>query len=185
MLEEEAKRRSLFHRRLHTDLAYHCHHMQLVAEDYRSSIGHLSPAASSTVSFHSALKWATVDTASLDAEYWVNNLISPVLFAAVFLSLCNLNAGNGEEASIDTVIEFGPHPALKGPIRQILSAKEVSASKVSYLPTLLRGEDALNTMLDTAGALFMKGNPTHLPTINFPTPDPLMPEVLSDLQPYP
>ncbi|KAK3169769.1 hypothetical protein OEA41_009153 [Lepraria neglecta] len=49
VLEEEAKRRSLFHRRLHTDLAYHCHHMQLVAEDYRSSIGHLSPAATSTV----------------------------------------------------------------------------------------------------------------------------------------
>ena len=103
----------------------------------------------------------------------------------LFVSLCNLNTGNGEEASIDTVIEFGPHPALKGSIRQILSAKEVSASKISYLPTLLRGEDALNTMLDTAGALFMKGSPIHLPTINFPTPDPLMPEVLSDLQPYP
>ncbi|KAL8928323.1 MAG: hypothetical protein Q9172_001007 [Xanthocarpia lactea] len=174
-LEEAAKSNNLFSRKLQTEVAYHSQHMTLVAEYYRNCIGEILPKDSSRVSFHSSLHGQKVDGSSLSTDYWVKNLTSPVLFSDALESLCNVEQP-------DILLELGPHTALKGPIREILF--HMRCSTPEYLPTLVRFEDSVTTMFDTAARLFVKGSNLKLSALNFPIKDPRQPAILTDLDPY-
>lgn len=136
-LKNLADEKKIFNRILHTGVAYHSHHMQLVANDYRDNLGTINPnMQSSNVSFYSSLKGRLVEHSDLDTSYWVDNLTSPVLFSNAMYSLCSLNSA--PEIQIDTLIELGPHSALKGPIRQILLELPEQVSRPVYLSVLIR-----------------------------------------------
>lgn len=51
--------RGLFSRKLHTEVAYHSHHMLLVADHYRDCVGKFAPRDVSEVDFHSSTKNTT------------------------------------------------------------------------------------------------------------------------------
>ena len=92
--------------------------------------------------------------------YWRKNLEEPVLFTQALSSLIS------EEPGISCLIEIGPHSALAGPIRQIRSSVNLSPEDLDYLPTVIRNEDAINSMLKLAGSLFVAGFPLDMKAIN-------------------
>ena len=184
ILDEAAKGKSLFSRKLQSDVAYHSHHMLLVAEYYRKCIGEIAPKDLSKADFHSSLLGRKLSSGSvLGAEYWVNNLTSPVLFLDALGSLCT--ADFEPDKHPDLLIEIGPHSALKGPIRDTLSTMLSMSSKPEYLPSLVRFEDSVATVLQAAARLITKGSHLNLSAINFPTKDPCGPTILTDLYTYP
>lgn len=182
-LDKFAKEEGLFSRKLQTDVAYHSRHMLLVADHYRDCIGKITSRGESGIDFHSSLFGNMLANNSLlGTEYWVNNLTSPVKFSEALESMCSLASVSGKHP--DVLIEIGPHSALKGPIRETLKAGFFLSAKPEYLPSLVRFEDSVATLLQTAAHLFAKGSCLDLPAINFPTKDPRQPTILTDLATY-
>lgn len=183
-IEAAAKEKSIFARRLHVDVAYHSPHMDVIAEDYRAAMGKIKPALSKNVHFYSSLTAAKISTLALGSSYWVNNLKSPVRFATSLFYCCSLNREQPTwENSVTHLIEIGPHPALKGPIRDILVAAPKTSYKIGYSSTLVRKENAVVSILNLASELFMKGYDLSMTAINFPRGEGRR-QVLCELPPY-
>ena len=181
-LKTLADEKKIFNRFLHTGVAYHSPHMQLVANDYRDHLATISPnTQSSKISFYSSLKGRLVEHSDLDTSYWVDNLTSPVLFSNAMYNLCSLNSA--PEIQIDTLIELGPHSALRGPIRQILLELPERISRPSYLSALIRDESAVTTTLQMASTLLMAGLPLDLAAVNF-SGESSKPSLITDLPSY-
>ena len=177
-IERLAGVRSIWNRRLKVDVAYHSHHMGYIADKYKSLLGKIEPNLRTTTEFHSSLKGARVAPSMLTTTYWVENLTSPVLFSQAMKSLC----GTGGEDNVDLVVEIGPHSALQGPVRQILQSFESRSRTVQYIPSLVRNEDGVSSMLLLSARLFMSGCRIQLGNLNFPHGD--SPDILTDLPPY-
>lgn len=173
--------KGVFNRKLFVDVAYHSPHMKLIAKSYLASISHLQapkkPKAS-TVEFFSSLRGRKVAASELGPQYWVDNLTQSVRFSTALQRLCTEN-------SPDVLIEVGPHAALKGPIMQTLKKLGPAAAKISYLPTLVRGQDATRTCLEMAGQLFMRGYPLDFFQINHNREETEKPELVPSLYTYP
>lgn len=181
-LKHLADEKKIFNRFLHTGVAYHSPHMQLVANDYRANLGTISPnTQSSNVSFYSSLKGRLVEHSDLDTSYWVDNLTSPVLFSNAMYSLCTLSST--PEIQIDTLIELGPHSALRGPIRQILLELPEQVSRPVYLSALVRDESAVTTTLQMVSTLLMAGLSLNLAAVNF-SGESSKPTLITDLPSY-
>ncbi|KAF4537771.1 Reducing type I polyketide synthase [Lasiodiplodia theobromae] len=155
----------IFARKLKVDAAYHSHHMQPIAAEYHQVLeaalarGRLLDG----VVFSSPVTGSRADR--VDAAHWVTNMVSPVLFLDSFRNMC-LDAE--ERQQVDLVVEIGPHSALAGPIRQILSLPELRDRGVAYTSCLVRNQDATSTMQAMAGFLADRGYPVDLTAINFP-----------------
>ena len=181
-LKSLADEKKIFNRILHTGVAYHSEHMHLVANDYRDNLGTINPnTQSSNINFYSSLRGHPVEHSELDTSYWVDNLTSPVLFSDAVYSLCSLNSA--PEIRIDTLLELGPHSALKGPVRQILLELPEQVSRPNYLSALIRNESAVTTTLQMASALLVAGLPLNLAAINFPG-ESSTPALITDLPSY-
>ena len=178
-LDEAAKGSGLFSRKLRTGVAYHSSHMTLIAGYYRDCIGKFTPKEPGNVEFHSSVIGSLAGNSSLGPDYWVTNLTSPVLFSDALGSLLK-EPGKSPEI----LIEIGPHSALKGPIRESLNGNLKSSAKVEYLSSLLRTEDAVAALLQTAEKLVTKGARLNLPALNFPTKDARQQTILTDLDTY-
>lgn len=177
--------RQVFNRRLQVDTAYHSHHMNLVAKEYRECISDTdAPRTDTDVVFHSSLLARVADPSELQPAYWVENLTCPVRFDEALQSMI---APVGEHRhGVDVLVELGPHSALQGPIKQILKQVGGTAPKIPYASALVRKRDAVETALELAGALFVRGCKLNFEAINFPKPDPKrMPVLLTDLPRYP
>ncbi|KAL4866957.1 hypothetical protein BDV12DRAFT_210233 [Aspergillus spectabilis] len=163
-------------RLLRVDKAYHSPHMQDVADDYEALLHGLPTTnLSSTIPMFSTVTGALItDPSELNAKYWRQNLESPVLFLTAARAI--LDSGEGETPRV--FVEIGPHSALSGPVRQILSEHERGES-CSYIPSLIRGEDPTTSVLHSAGHLYNSGTPVRLQAINGPG------NILVDLSPYP
>ena len=175
-LENEAKRRSLFCRKLHVDVAYHSHHLKSVSDSYRSSLKGIRPAHSATVQYVSSLTGVPVNTLILSPTYWVSNLVSQVKFLPAVQEI-----NNGSR--VDLLIEIGPHSALQGPVLEILNLNPSAASKIEYLPSLKRNANALQSVLRLASELLVRGCAIDLSAVNYTIEQ--KPAVLVDLPAYP
>ena len=181
---------NVFARRLKVQVAYHSPHMQVLAEQYSISLQDVKPQRPD----HAPLMFSTVtgaliDGALLDASYWVRNMVSPVLFIkaieAVFpFSPVGARRNRRGAISADTILEIGPHSALQGPLRQILS-KLGRLDKTEYLSMLSRGRDASATSLEAMGRLWTKGQQVELARINKLDRNSCPPYSLPDLPNYP
>ncbi len=108
----------------------------------------------------------------LGPEYWRRNLELPVLFHAGMQRLLN------DRPEVTTIVEIGPHSALRGPLLQILKARS-SKSVPTYIPTLVRDKDSAVSIVTTVGQLHARGHHLDFSFIN-PTAS-----VLNDLPNYP
>lgn len=120
-------------------VAYHSHHMEPIADSYAEALAGLLPHRSSTphVRMTSSVTGQSIDEATLlDDKYWVENLLSPVLFSQAVKSVLD------QEPTVDTIVELGPHALLEGPIKQIVKSIPCSRVKFVYTSTLNRKEDA-------------------------------------------
>ena len=183
-LQAVAEERKMFARRLDVDVAYHSPHMNVIAEDYRAAMGAIKPTVSKNVKFYSSLTGAKINTIALGTPYWVNNLKSTVQFAKSLFNCCSLNAEQSTlEDSVTHLIEIGPHPALKGPIRDILVTAPKTNYKIGYSSTLVRKENSVVSILNLVSDLSLKGCDLNMTAINFPRGE-VQRKVLCDLPPY-
>lgn len=174
--------KGIFNRKLFVDVAYHSPHMKLVSEYYLRSVSHIRPPeglAASTVEYYSSLQGRKIDLSELTPQYWVDNLTQAVRFSTSLQDLCNTH-------NPDILIEVGPHAALKGPIMQVLKKVGSSASKISYLPTLLRDQNATRSMLGLVGQLFVRGHTgISFHNVNHNREELERPDVIGGLYSYP
>ena len=115
-LQAVAEDESLFNRRLKVDVAYHSPHMDDVATQYLESLRSVTPKAQTQVRFYSSVKGSSADTSTLNASYWVENMLSPVQFLDGVQSMYNKLQGP------DVLVEIGPHSALEAPLKDIMKA---------------------------------------------------------------
>jgi acyl transferase domain-containing protein/NADPH:quinone reductase-like Zn-dependent oxidoreductase len=165
-----------FARRLQVDAAYHSHHMQAIADEYRECLNDIVPFARTVpVEMYSSLTGELVNTAGLGADYWVANLTGIVNFNGAVQALTkSLNR------AMPLFVEIGPHAALQGPLKQINKKLNI---KFKYTSALLRGSDAILTTLNMAGNLFLSGVAVDLNRVN--AVDENKVKFLADIDPYP
>jgi acyl transferase domain-containing protein len=178
-LQQVLEEKQLFQRRLKIDVAYHSDHMKNVSEAYLSSIASIEPGQSSTATFYSSVFGRIAEASELGAAYWVQNLTSPVLFPNALGEMC---ANDGRP---NLLIELGPHSALKGPIMDTLKSLGSAATKIAYVPTVLRKVDPAQSLLDAAAAAYVRGATLNMSAVNFPRTDAKTCAFLTDLPQYP
>ena len=143
--------------------AYHSHHMRPAAAKYEALVRRAKlnmildlPQSVNVKMVSSVTNSILSEETILDETYWSANLLSPVLFNQAVQTI----GTNPEFASVDMLIEVGPHSALSGPIRQIKA--EYNLEKLQYLPTLIRDVDSASSLLKLAGELFLRGFPLDM-----------------------
>ena len=151
-LRDILDKENIFARKLQVDNAYHSVYMKAIATEFLSSIGrHIDPGktrGSVQPKFYSSLLGTKVSPLQLrDAQYWVNNLISPVRFSEATAEMIRdstansqvkkLGARSQKAGRLTDLLEIGPHSALRGPLRDILEPIPMSQSS-SGTPTQSR-----------------------------------------------
>ncbi|OTB05896.1 hypothetical protein M426DRAFT_10039 [Hypoxylon sp. CI-4A] len=199
-LEELCKQDGVFARRLKVQQAYHSHHMDHFAEAYRESLrkemardvlvnGKRETKKESAVSFSSAVTGGRITDIKQIAspDHWVGSLVQAVEFVDAFTEMVLGDVDDPTGRSVDVLLEVGPHTALGGPIREILSLPEFEGIELPYWGALVRDEHAGDSMRAAAINLFHEGQPLVMSEINFPDPayDDEGPHVLTDLPSYP
>ncbi|ODA79280.1 hypothetical protein RJ55_04873 [Drechmeria coniospora] len=137
-------------RMLRVERAFHSHHMLENGPQYEEHLLPFVTSVSPVVPFYSSVtgKRLTGD-GSLGPAYWRKNMESPVLFNTALRSA--LAGVDGKVA----IVEIGPHPALKGPIGQIL--RDLDRGDDVHMGTLQRDKIDEESMLHLAGKLFQHG----------------------------
>jgi malonyl CoA-acyl carrier protein transacylase len=160
-------------RLLKVEKAYHSYHMKEVGEAYLNLMGNGFVPQTPEKPFFSSVAGrllAEVDDLTLGPKYWKANLESPVLFAVESIAQHSI----GKNA---VYLEIGPHAALAGPLRQILT--EVGNNAAPYVSAMVRGENSVESFMAAVGKLY---------TLNVPLDfKALYPEgvTLTDLPRYP
>ncbi|KAI1762472.1 putative polyketide synthase [Hypoxylon sp. FL1150] len=157
-MEQKIKADGHFARLLLVDAAYHSRHMADVADIYTDYLDkHVEwPLDEKRATMFSSVKSKSVAD-PLDSSYWVQNMVSPVLFHQALQRMI-------KEGDVDYLVEIGPSNALSGPVNQI---KKAISSTIEYSSAWKRGSDALQTMFDLGGKLFTIGYPISLTHMNW------------------
>ncbi|KAK0748473.1 hypothetical protein B0T21DRAFT_420395 [Apiosordaria backusii] len=140
----------IFARGLRVDMAYHSHHMNQFVTEYRQSLRscNIKPTNKKpgTTWYSSVYPGSLIDTDSLSAQYWIENMVNPVLFSQALQNAI-------EEMASDSLVavEVGPHPALKRPTQDTLNSKDIQST---YAGTLKRGSDDLEAMQETLASIW-------------------------------
>nr|XP_036578380.1 polyketide synthase [Colletotrichum truncatum]KAF6785623.1 polyketide synthase [Colletotrichum truncatum] len=148
ILEDESK----FARLLKVDKAYHSHHMLPCAEPYIKALKECGCAVadgdeSSSVAWYSSVHLNTrMKLSNVTAEYWKDNLVSPVLFMQA------LEEAAIEHRPLDAAIEVGCHPALKAPALSTL--KGIGLDDLPYTGCMQRGGDDVAAFAGALGYLW-------------------------------
>jgi acyl transferase domain-containing protein len=151
----------VFSTQLNTRVAYHSPSMQKIAPPYLKALGLVNtqdvirPANTITMVSSSTGSLVSHDTLGT-AQYWVDNLISPVRFSDAMSVLLT------EKTSVTDVIEIGPHSALRRPFQEISDLLEDNQTR--YHSVLSRSKPGTLTFLTLLGKLFCLGH--AVPVVN-------------------
>ena len=171
-----------FARLLQVNLAYHSKFMDEIGKDYREMLRQdfmSLPCKKGSVTMFSSVLGRQMDQLT-DAEYWQNNMISPVLFDQAAREMIS-----GREGA-NFLIEIGPSGALAGPIAQIKKELAAQGTGIQYCTALSRGQQAVKSIFDAAGRLFIAGGAVDLSRVNKDGLDAsaTSPAVITDLPNY-
>ncbi|KXJ86344.1 hypothetical protein Micbo1qcDRAFT_209040 [Microdochium bolleyi] len=173
----------VFARKLKVETAYHSHHMEKVAKSYSASLAEVKPnAIREGIQFVSSVT-GTTKTTDFGAEYWTRNLVSQVRFNDAVSHLVQNMQASGNQDDANVFIEIGPHSALQGPLRQVLSA--TPDVKWSYFAPLTRGKNASSTFTATIARLFELGVSLKLQSAFVSAGGAATPRVLGNVTRYP
>jgi len=168
-----------FSRKLLVDVAYHSPHMKAVAQKYQTLLGDLERGTTHRYpcTMISSVTGDRVDVNDLTLpEYWVSNMVSPVRFSEVVDQVCarsasrirkKLDLSHRNSYHINMLVEIGPHSALQGPIRDILT-KVPGGSNINYCSVLARKKSAVQSLLTAVGQLKCLGHSLALERISYP-----------------
>jgi acyl transferase domain-containing protein/NADPH:quinone reductase-like Zn-dependent oxidoreductase len=211
-LGQMLKDQPVFNRRLEVGVAYHSPHMEKIAEQYHDLTDHiqvLQPAGIEANEsqhpvprFFSSVTGTLFSPDRLNNDYWVSNLLGQVKFADSLRTLCFETGGQcagqqrspkmkrvkaAQKASVDCLVEIGPHSALNGPIQQIIRADaKLNSADIAYISILTRKTDAVSTSMGAAATLVSLNYPVNFEEINRPEVrrKEHTPELLMDLPAY-
>lgn len=122
-----------FARKLKVDTAYHSHHMRACSGPYRDALDRCNitvQAGNDTLWFSSVVDGQVMTADLVKSQYWVDNMTGAVLFAPA------VENAFADAGPFDLGIEFGPHPALKGPCLDTI--EELAGHKIPYTGLLAR-----------------------------------------------
>ncbi|KAI1772860.1 putative polyketide synthase [Hypoxylon cercidicola] len=149
VLEEEEK----FARILKIDTAYHSVHMQRCSKAYLTALKECGiqisqPSANAPQWFSSVHGGKVMDTTEgFDGQYWVDNMIKPVLFSPA-VQICVTSVAQ----TINCALEVGPHPALRGPAKDSILA--AVGRDLPYSGMLKRGTNDMEAFNSALGFLW-------------------------------
>lgn len=168
VVKAQADKDGIFAQKLKTGVGYHSASMLAIADEYRSLMGALDGADGqdikaavpipmiSSVSGKAIRHQSTLAT----AQYWVDNMVSPVRFSDALQLLAR------EVSPLTDLVEVGPHPALKRPVQDSLSQAAASRKQIRYTSTLHRAQPPIQAILDLAGQLFCLGHGISVTAVN-------------------
>lgn len=178
---------NIFARKLNVQNAYHSAHMQAIADDYLQLMGTFSSGKKLPVPhlihMFSTVTGKEVTEEHLTAEYWVENMVSPVRFTSGLAAMCPRSTIS--EGNMPCIVEIGPHSTLQGAVKETLALGR-GRPGAKYLAVLKRSDPSLNVLLNTVGYLAANGCSLNLHKINSaPRPQAKkQPRMLVDLPPY-
>ncbi|KAI5921291.1 hypothetical protein F4810DRAFT_722761 [Camillea tinctor] len=150
MFQDEGK----FARLLRVDKAYHSHHMQPCTARYVDALRRASVQASAPrkdCKWHSSVfKDSTISGNSkeeLNGMYWALNMAQTVLFSSAVE-----NAINSTDSPFTMAVEVGPHGALRGPFKDIVTAMDKTVP--SQISCLSRGSHSSDTFGKALGQIW-------------------------------
>ncbi|CAG8957353.1 hypothetical protein HYFRA_00010779 [Hymenoscyphus fraxineus] len=164
-------------RKLLVNVAYHSPYMQAISSEYRSSLQNLEIGERHDRSciMISSVTGKPVSIQELrTADYWVKNMVSKVQFSDAVNFICansrkkvwkKLDGSHRNVIVVDDLLEIGPHCALRGPIRDILTTTSRS-SEIQYDSLLVRKQSAIITLFRVLGSMYCKGYSMDLNCIN-------------------
>ncbi|KAJ4859547.1 KR domain-containing protein [Trichoderma breve] len=168
LLEE----RKVFNRKLMVKTAYHSPHMKAIEASYLKSISDISLATDdASVRMFSSVTGEIIEAAELaNPSYWVSNLVNPVKFNQSLQAAIKHNPTKRRTTKntggINFIVEVGPHAALQGPIRQVLSVEEAKKLNILYVSLLKRDSSASLTAIEAMGTLFQRGYAVDVAQVN-------------------
>ncbi|WP_394831349.1 acyltransferase domain-containing protein [Pendulispora rubella] len=135
------------------DCASHSPQIESLREGLADALRGLTPRAG-TVPLYSSVTGARVEGASLDGEYWYQNLRQPVSFDAAVQKLL------ADEHRF--FVEVSPHPVLKLVLQEALETHRISGAVVD---SVQRSQGTLDRLLLSAGELHAHGHPLDWPSV--------------------
>ncbi|CZT43409.1 uncharacterized protein RSE6_03443 [Rhynchosporium secalis] len=186
-LAQNLTAKGIFARKLRVTKAYHnptyMGRYSLIFKDALTASGTFAPAERSgklmplrkesvhppapAPMFSSSRRAARVQACDVqDPEYWRCNMEGAVLFTDALSTMLS-QTGAGPQI----LIEIGPSSALKGPVRQTITAASNAGALrpedvPKYIATLVGGSNAAEDVLRTVGHLFTLGCPVDLEKVN-------------------
>lgn len=168
ILKEHLDKDGIFAQKLKTGVAYHSPTMQQISAEYLSCLGSLEKGEpdSHTVLMVSSVTGESIPTRTVsEAQYWVDNLVSPVRFADALQYLVLVAPKVDRHQTIYDFLEVGPHGALRRPINDTLG-QLTSKKGTRYASLLSKFDSPLKTTLEMAGRLFARGYPVSVTAVN-------------------
>lgn len=157
----------IFARELKTGKAYHSRHMDAVAPLYKQLYTEAHKAIAETdISWRqaetgmvSSVTASVVEDSDLTISYWCENLRNRVRFDSAVQEL----GKSSEFSNVKVLVEIGPHPALRGAVKQICAEHNLDLEHIS---SLVRGQNDAVALLKTAGELFLLGAGVRFDMVN-------------------
>ena len=141
--------------KLQVNNAYHFYLMVEIGEHYHSLLENKGNEKRLTMIFFSIVTGSLLDKSTpLNSRYWQRNMESPVFFRAAFFSILQHQIGKNP-----VFLEIGPHSALAGPMRQILTQE---SSRAPYISALVRNQNCIESLLSAVGKLYILQVPINL-----------------------
>lgn len=192
-LETLLKAENVFARRLRVDTAYHSHHMEPIAENYRQALHNMPKEEPKTkrlesIAFASPVTGYRITStqAIADPKHWVGSLMQAVQFVDAFIQMVQGDLSTDAAShSVDIIVEIGPHTALGGPIQEILTLEDFEGIRLPYYGSLVRHAHAVESLQTLASNLLKEGYPLDIEAVNFPRERSQNVRVLTDLPSYP
>jgi acyl transferase domain-containing protein/NADPH:quinone reductase-like Zn-dependent oxidoreductase/aryl carrier-like protein len=161
-LKQNLDKRKIFVRRLFVEQAFHSHHMDPLAPGFECALRRTPgfKPMPANVKFFSSVTARDSGARKLDASYWAANMTGVVRFAD---ALTGILLNDDDDQNVDVLVEIGPHPALRGPSKEVVKSRKLD---IPYFGTLTRDQPAFEALLKTAGDLFCIGYPVELAAVN-------------------
>ncbi|KAI0437439.1 hypothetical protein F4803DRAFT_538775 [Xylaria telfairii] len=162
----------IFAAKLNTGVAYHTPIMNHISSRYGKAIEalNLRPHKGSSPTMISTVTRQVVCVEALTtAQYWVDNLVSPVLFSeavTVMLQYPSSTLLKPDAGMVTDLIELGPHSALRRPISDIIKAGGESKVAPRYFSALERSKAPVHTLANLIGNLFSHGYDVSVEAVN-------------------
>lgn len=191
----------IFSRALKVPVAYHSFQMQEIAAEYEDRIKQIDRSSTEDLK-NAPLMVSSVSGTWISAEellepaYWVRNLVSTVQFSDAQKTLfthsavdqtMKLDGSHQRRIPIHSLLEIGPHPALRVPSQGNLN-EGGNTTRIQYIPTLVQKKNGVSTILKAAALLHCTGFPVNLSEVNqleAAKQKATMTKLLTNIPPYP